>query len=167
MSGFRTPRLRDLAGTPALWQTLRILIACLLAYGLAALVGLPDRFWAMVTAIVVMQPALDATLSAGRDRILGTMLGALAGLGVIGAARHGWPLFGMFWVALVPLAILTALWPNLRLGCITLVVVVLVPSTGGLSFARPLDRVLEILLGTLVSIVVSVVIFPGRVPRGG
>ena len=139
----------------------------MLVYGLAALVGLPDRFWAMVTAIVVMQPALDATLSAGRDRILRTMLGALAGLGVIEAARHGWPLFGMFWVALLPLAILTALWPNLRLGCITLVVVVLVPSTGGLSFARPLDRVVEILLGTLVSIVVSVVIFSGRAPRRG
>ncbi len=166
MSGCGDRGCAIVAGAPAFWQTLRILSACAVAYGVAALVGLPDRFWAMVTAVVVTQPALDATLSAGRDRIVGTMLGALAGLGVIEAARHGWPLFAMFWVALVPLAILTALWPNLRLGCITLVVVVLVPSSGGLSFARPLDRVLEILLGTLVSIAVSVVIFPGRAPKG-
>ncbi len=162
----RRSRFRDLADTQAFWQTLRIMSACALAYGLAALVGLPDRFWAMVTAIVVTQPALDATLSAGRDRIVGTVLGAVAGLGVIEAGRHDWPLFGMFWVALVPLAILTALWPNLRLGCVTLVVVVLVPSIGGLSFARPLDRVLEILLGTLASIMMSVVIAPRQGREG-
>ena len=137
MSGVET-RLRDLEGTAAFWQTLRILSACGLAFGIAAAVGLPDRFWAMVTAVVVMQPALDATLSAGRDRIVGTMLGALAGFGVIEAARHGLALFAMFWVALVPLAMMTAVWPNLRLSCIALVVVVLVPSSDGLGPpARP------------------------------
>jgi uncharacterized membrane protein YgaE (UPF0421/DUF939 family) len=64
--------------------------------------------------------------------------------------------FALFWVALVPLAILTAIKPNLRLSCVTLVIVVLVPAPGN-PFARPFERVLEILAGVLASIVVSAV----------
>jgi uncharacterized membrane protein YccC len=141
-------------GAPELWHTLRLLSAIGLAYGSACLFGLPDPFWAAVTAVVVTQPALDATLTAGRDRVAGTLLGALAGLLVILGGRAGLPLMSMFWIMLVPLAVLTAIWPNLRLSCITLIVVLLVPPIGW-SFERPFDRVLEILLGTLASIVIS------------
>ncbi len=132
-----------------------------LAYAAAAWVGLPDRFWAMVTVVVVTQPALDSTLSAGRDRILGTLLGALAALGVILAARAGAPLLPMFWVALVPLAVVTAVWQTMRLSCITLIIAVLV-QPGGLSLIRPLDRVLEILLGTVAAVAVSVMKLPEK-----
>ena len=131
-----------------------------LAAAAAWAAGLPDRFWAMVTAIVVTQPELDSTLSAGRARILGTLLGALTGLLVILAVRAGAPLPVMFWSALVPLAVVTAVWPYLRLSCITLIIAVLVPSPSGLSLTRPIDRVLEILLGTVAAIVVS--LFRGR-----
>ncbi len=127
-----------------------------MAYAAAAWVGLPDRFWAMVTVVVVTQPALDFTLTAGRDRMVGTLLGAFAALGVILAARAGAPLLPMFWAALVPLAVVTAIWPTMRLSCITLIIAVLV-QPGGLSLIRPLDRVLEILLGTVTAVAVSVV----------
>jgi uncharacterized membrane protein YccC len=143
-------------GEPEFWQTLRILGACGLSYGVASLLGLPDPFWAPVTAIVVTQPGLPATLSAGRNRIIGTLLGAFVGLCVIGMARLGLPMMPMFWIALIPLAFITALRANLRLSCITLIVVLLVPPMG-LSFERPLDRVLEILIGTLASVLVSAV----------
>jgi uncharacterized membrane protein YccC len=119
--------------------------------------GLPDGFWALITAVVVTQPALDATLTAGRDRILGTTIGALAGFVLIEGARFGIAVQPMFWAAMVPLAMLTAAWPNLRLSCVTLIVVVLVPS-GGLSLARPFDRVLEILHGTVSAVVVAAVL---------
>jgi uncharacterized membrane protein YccC len=156
-------RLAAALGAPWLPQALRILAACAIAYGLAALTGLPERFWAMITAVVVTQPVLGATLAAGRDRIVGTVIGAVAGLLVIEVARLGVSSLLLFWVALVPLAILTALRPNLRLSCITLIVVVLVPSEGPAA-ARAIDRVLQILLGTLASIGVSLVRLPGARP---
>ena len=137
-----------------------------LAYAAAAWAGLPDRFWAMVTVVVVTQPALDSTLSAGRDRVLGTLLGALAALGIILAARAGAPLLPMFWVALAPLAVVTAVWPTMRLSCVTLIIAVLV-QPGGLSLIRPLDRVLEILLGTGAAVVVSLVKVPGGARKKG
>lgn len=137
-----------------LWQTVRILVACAISYGGSKLIGLQEGYWALVTAVVVTQPALGSTLSAGRDRVVGTLIGALVGLGVLASAELGISPFAMFWIALIPLSILTVVKPNLRLCCITLVIVVLVPSTGT-PFVRPLERVLEILIGTLASIVVA------------
>ena len=67
----------------------------------------------------------------------------------------------MFWAALVPLAVVTAVWPTMRLSCITLIIAVLV-QPGGLSLIRPLDRVLEILLGTVAAVTVSLVKLPEK-----
>jgi uncharacterized membrane protein YccC len=138
-----------------LWQAVRILAACAVSYGASRLIGLQEGYWALVTAVVVTQPALDSTLAAGRDRVLGTVIGALAGLAVLGGGELGFSSLVLFWIALLPLAILTAIKPNLRLCCITLVIVVLVPSTAGTRFVRPLQRVLEILIGTLASIAIT------------
>src|SRR5277367_2813508 len=122
-----------------LWQAVRILAACALAYVAARLIGLSEFYWALVTAVGVTQPALPETLAAGRDRALGTLIGALAGLAVIAAGQWGASTFALFWVALVPLAILTAMKPTLRLSCVTLVIVVLVPAPGN-PFARPFEH---------------------------
>jgi uncharacterized membrane protein YccC len=103
---------------------------------------------------VVTQPLLNDTIAASRNRVLGTLIGASAGFVVLEGARFGLPAAVLFWCALAPLAVLTAVRQNLRLSCITLVVVVLIPSAGP-PFVRPLDRVFGILLGTLASITVA------------
>ncbi len=113
-----------------------------------------EGYWALITAIVVTQPLFDDTLVASRNRVLGTLIGAAAGFVVLEAARLGLPVGALFWCALLPLAVLTAAHPNLRLSCITLIVVVLIPASGP-PFVRPLDRVFGILLGTLGSIAVA------------
>jgi uncharacterized membrane protein YccC len=142
---------------PIVWQTVRIIAACAIAEAFSALAGLKEGYWALVTAVVVTQPALDDTLTASKNRILGTLVGAAAGFVVLELAQHGLARAPLFWLALLPLAVLTAYQQSLRLSCITLIIVVLVPSSAGL-FARPLDRVFGILLGTAASILVAEVI---------
>jgi uncharacterized membrane protein YccC len=139
-----------------IWQAVRTLAACGLAFGITSLVGLKEAYWGLITATIVTQPGLPATLKAGRDRILGTILGAAAGLLVIEAVARGWPNFPLFWAALVPLAIITAKWPNLRFACATLIVLVLVPSGDGAS--RPIDRVAAIVIGAVASVVATTAI---------
>jgi uncharacterized membrane protein YccC len=138
-------------------QTARLMAACGLSSLLAYLCGLHESYWALITAVVVTQPVLDDTLVASRNRVLGTLIGAAAGCLVIEAALHGFPTSILFWCALAPLALLTAAHQNLRLSCITLMVVVLIPGSGD-PFLRPLDRVYGILLGTIASIVATAVL---------
>ncbi len=155
------PSFGELTVRAGLWQAVRIVAACGLAYVVTGLLGLPEGYWSVITAVVVTQADLSSTLKAGYDRILGTMIGAAAGAVVIGLDAAGvLSLDQLFWLALAPLALLTAMRPNLRLSCVTLVIVVLVPSAS--TWHRPIDRVLEILVGSVASIVVSAVIFPRK-----
>ncbi len=144
-----------------LWQAARLVAACALAFAGGAAIGLQERYWAIITAIVVTQPMLSDTLSSGRDRVVGTLVGAAVGFAILELAKHGLPVEPMFWTALPPLALLIAMRPYLRLSAVTLVVVLLVPGTGT-PFVRPFDRVVEILLGTLAAIIVAAVIRPNR-----
>lgn len=150
---------------PALWQAARLVGACALAFAFAAASGLPERYWALITAVVVTQPMLSDTLGAGRERVLGTLLGAAAGFLVLIAEQHGAPRLPLFWLALVALALLVAMYPYLRLSAVTLIVVVLVPGTGTI-YARPFDRVVEILIGTFAAVVAAAVIRPRLWRRG-
>jgi uncharacterized membrane protein YccC len=134
--------------------------ACAISYGVAELIGFHEGYWAPMSAAFVTQPALDATFVAARDRVFATLIGAATGLGVLLAAQSGVHSSLLFWGAMIPLSVLTALKPNLRLSVTTLIVLVLVPSSGPV-LSRPLDRIYEILLGTLVAIAATAVI-PAR-----
>ena len=149
--------------TVHLRQTLRLTGACALAFAVADRAGLPEKYWALITAIVVTQPMLSDTLTAGRDRIAGTLLGAAVGFLVLELGLLGVPMAPLFWATLVLLALLIALYPYLRLSAVTLVIVVLVPGNGA-PYERPFDRVIEILLGTLAAIVVAALLRP-RQPK--
>ena len=140
-------------------QAVRLIAACALSFGAASLFGLPERFWSLITAIVVMQPDLSHTLTAGRDRVIATLLGAVVGIGLIAVHQQGVPTLPLFGAGLVPLAFVTAVWPSMRLSCTTLVIVLLIPSQGD-PYSPSLFRVLEILIGAFACIVVSVLVFP-------
>jgi uncharacterized membrane protein YccC len=107
----------------------------------------------------VTQPEFSKTLAASGDRIVGTLIGAAFGFLVLEASVHGAPKWPLFAFELAALLLLTAIKPNLRMSGVTLIVVVLVPSTGEV-FVRPFDRVVEILIGTLASLVVSAAFNP-------
>ncbi len=151
--------------TPALWQAARLVGACAAAFAFSAASSLPERYWALITAVVVTQPMLSDTLGAGRERVLGTLIGAAAGFLVLFAEGQGAPRLPLFWLALAGLALLIAAYPYLRLSAVTLIVVVLVPGTGAI-YTKPFDRVVEILIGTLAAVVASAAIRPRLWRRG-
>ncbi len=157
------PTLRDrLAGwSPELRQSVRTLVSVLLAYLFAHALHLREPYWALVTAVIVTQARISSTIEAGRDQIVGTLIGAAAGAVAIALQLDGLPRVPVFAALMVPIAILGAFKPNLRLAGVALVVTFLFPSEGG-PFDRPVDRVLAILVGAAVSLLVSYVVFRTR-----
>ncbi len=150
--------------TPEIRQAIRILVSVFLSDVVARALHLREPYWALITAVIVTQARISSTLEAGRDQILGTLIGAVAGACAIALALIGLPTLPVFAVLLVPLALLAAFKPNLRLAGVTLVVTFLFPSQGS-AFNRPVDRVLAILVGASMSLVVSYLVFHSRARR--
>ena len=62
----------------ALRLCLRMTIAGLLAYVLAELFALPQGYWAVFSAIIVMQASVGGSVKATIDRVIGTIGGAIS-----------------------------------------------------------------------------------------
>ena len=142
----------------------RTLTACALAEAVSVALHLPQPYWAMITALAILQNSTVQTLNAGRDQTIGAVLGALTGVGAIALTLLVGHRLAIFFLALLPLALATAWRPSLRMSCITLIIVVLVPTETGI-FTRALDRVLEIVIGVGSGILVASVLFRSRAQR--
>ncbi len=144
---------------------LRIAFAGVAAFALAQILHLPQGYWAVFTAVLVTQASLGGSLKAAVDRLIGTFAGAIFGAIVVTFLPHGDALaLGIaLAVALAPLAVLSALYPALRVAPITVVILLL----GGASanegpFLAALLRTLEVGIGGLVGLLVSVFVLPAR-----
>ncbi|WP_158774366.1 FUSC family protein [Cobetia sp. L2A1] len=144
---------------------LRVSVALTLCFAIIELFNLPHSSWALVSTVMVMGnlPHVGGVLDKGWQRLVGTLLGGLWGLILILVAE---PLPGVvpFW-SIVGIALaLNATFSN-RYGyssllfCVTLLMVI---GDGNHDLGIGLWRVFNVVLGTLVSIVVSVVLLPQK-----
>lgn len=149
------------------WEHRRLMIhsaktalAAALCWWLATRFGLHDGYWGAISAIIVLQSNFGSTITASRDRLLGTLIGALFGFGFSLMGTLPWN-----YVAAVILAVtlcgLLGFKSSSRLAGVTITIVMLVG--GGTShWTVALDRVFQVFLGILVALLVSTVVFPDR-----
>jgi uncharacterized membrane protein YccC len=159
-----------LAGHPSEFRLgLRMLIAGMTAFFIAdVLLGLPQSYWSVLTAVIVMQASVGGALKASFDRIVGTFAGAVWGVFVALAVPHGgsWLLAAALTLALAPLALLVAFKPAYRVAPVTAIIVLLGATSQVAGPVMPaLHRVLEIGIGSLVGLVVALLVLPARANR--
>jgi uncharacterized membrane protein YccC len=135
-------------------------LAAALCWWLALRFGLHDGYWGAISAIIVLQSNVGATVSASRDRLLGTLMGAVLGFACTVFGVPPWNYILAIILAVVDCGLLS--WRNSsRLACVTITIVMLVPKTGP-RWSLALDRVGEVLLGIVVALLVSTLVFPDR-----
>jgi len=148
---------------------LRILIAGMAAFFVTDVVlGLPQSYWAVLTAVIVMQASLGGALKASVDRIVGTIAGALWGVIIALTIPHGgsWLLATALTLSLAPLALLVAFKPAYRIAPATAIIVLLGSSSQEAGPIMPaLHRVMEIGIGSLVGLAVALLVLPARAHR--
>lgn len=143
----------------------RVTIAGAIAFALAQLLVLPQGYWAVITAVIVMQASVGGSLKAAIDRFLGTFAGAIYGAVVSAFVPHAssWQLGTAIVIALAPLALLASIKTSFRVAPITALIVLLPTSAHTLGpVVSAIDRVLEITLGNLVGVAVALLILPSR-----
>lgn len=135
-------------------QGLRTAVAAALAYWLTEWLRMPGGYWAAISAIVVMQSEVGATLTASFDRFAGTAMGAVVGW-LTTLVWHD-SIFMFAVGVLIVMVLCSALnYKNAgRLGGVTVAIIVLAPHAGPVWHVA-IERFLEVSFGIVVSLVVA------------
>jgi uncharacterized membrane protein YccC len=144
---------------------LGLVLRMMISTALATALHQTQAYWAVLTAIIVTESSVGGSLKTAIDRPVGSICGALIGaLAAVLLPAHTPIILGLVLVgAITPLVLLTAYAPHYRIAPVTAVIVLLSSSSatlGPLGYA--LNRVMEITLGSVVGVAVSVLIAPAR-----
>ncbi len=153
----------------SLRHAIKTAIACIAADVVILLLRLPEGYWAVISAGIIMQSSIEtgsfeATLMLGYERILGTVLGAA--LGIIGLLMSFKSIAISLPVIFVVMAVatyLTARFKQLKMMGITAIIIIMIgvqPGQHGLMLG--LIRCMEIILGCVIAVVVTITIWPHR-----
>ncbi|MGO2132464.1 MAG: FUSC family protein [Halomonas sp.] len=150
---------------PQAFYVLRVALALCLTYSITRWLSIPNSSWALVSTVMVMGnlPHIGGVLDKGRQRLMGTIAGALCGLTMI--------ILPLDVPELLPLSAfigtLLALWfsYNRRYGYGALMFVIsllLVIGDGNQELSVALWRSANVLLGTSVGIMATVLVMPQK-----
>jgi uncharacterized membrane protein YccC len=143
----------------------RIIIAALATLALAKLLNLPMILWAVLTAVLLTQMSVGRSVKATMDYSLGTLGGTIYAGAVTTLIPHpdDLSLALVLAIAITPLALVAAISARFSVAPTTAAIVVLAPTlTHTTPLASAIERVLEVGLGALVALVVSLLVFPAR-----
>jgi uncharacterized membrane protein YccC len=149
------------------WERQRLLIhavktaaAATLCWWLATRFGLHEGYWGAISAIIVLQSNFGATVTASRDRLLGTVIGAVIGFSFSLFGSLPWNYFFALIVAVTILGLL-GFRSSSRLAGVTITIVMLVQNSAS-HWTVALDRVGQVVLGIVVALGVTTLVFPDR-----
>jgi uncharacterized membrane protein YccC len=157
----RLPRGRD----AELRLCLRMTTAAVLSLAVAHLLNLPIALWTVLTAVILTQMSVGRSLKATTDYLMGTLGGAIYA-GAVGALvphHNEMELLAALALAVAPTALVVAINPRYSAATFTAVMVFFGPTithTGPIASA--VERVIEVAVGGIVGLFVSLVVFPAR-----
>ncbi|HET6418728.1 MAG TPA: FUSC family protein [Geobacteraceae bacterium] len=142
-------------------QAVKTGIAGVVSLCLAELFSLREGYWAVISAVIVMQSSIGAAISAAWSRMAGTAIGAF--MGAIFAALWGVNAlsFGFAVTITVLVCAFLGLLDSYRLASATVAIVMLF-AHADVTWIVALHRFLEVSLGVVVALLVTVFIWPSR-----
>ncbi len=149
------------------WERRRLLIhaaktalAAAVCWWLALWFGWRDGYWGSISAIIVLQSNVGATVTASRDRLIGTLIGAALGFSFSLFGAVPWNFILAVMTAIIVCGLL-GLRNSSRLAGVTIAIIMLVHKDGP-RWELAADRVGEVILGIVVALVVTTLVFPDR-----
>ncbi len=135
--------------------------AAALAYYTAHFLGLPESYWAAISATIVMYSDLSSTMKASGFRLIGTAIGVSVG-GAFAAlfGERLWA-FGLAVFITVLVCGLLGFAEAARLAGVA-VAIVMLASRPGHPWTVALHRFLEVSFGIVIAVLVSAVHSPWR-----
>ncbi len=145
----------------------RVAVAVGAAFAIGAIFRPPQAYWIVFTAIIVVQTSVGGTITASFERLLGTIVGGLIGVGATYLRAKTTLEEGLVISAAAAIAAFAAaVRPSLRVAPITAAIVLL---GGAATHMGPITaavwRVVEIAIGGVVGVATTLIVFPARARR--
>ena len=138
-------------------------LAAVLAYYITTILTLDFGYWAVISAVIVMQVYVADSVEMCFYRFSGTIIGAAVGVGVLLVMPKTSIFIGVALFATVgACSFLTRYHTRYRMAGITVVIVIMTGLSVQDVFTFGLYRVVEICIGILCAFVVSVLVLPKR-----
>lgn len=140
-------------------QAVQTASAGVLAMYFSRYLGLPEGYWAAITAVIVLQASLGAALKESWVRIAATAIGAAVAIPVVTYFGRSLPIFGAALFATVLVCSTLRLRAGLRVAATTVAIIMLIPRPGT-PWEPGIHRFLEVSFGVVVALVVSKFVWP-------
>jgi uncharacterized membrane protein YccC len=144
---------------------LRVTVAAVAAFASSNLLDVPLPLWTVLTAVILTQVTFGRSVKATIDYLLGTIGGAIyaGAIAVLVPHPNDFALAGALALSVAPLALLGSIYPNFAAATFTGVLVLLIPRIAHVDpIHSALYRVLEVGVGGLTALAVSLLVFPAR-----
>jgi uncharacterized membrane protein YccC len=135
-------------------------LAAALCWWLALRFGWTDGYWGSISAIIVLQSNVGATVTASRERLLGTLIGAVLGFSFSLVGVLPWNFIAAVLTAIIVCGLL-GFRNSSRLAGVTIAIIMLVHKDGP-RWELAATRVGEVIIGIVVALVVTTLVFPDR-----
>lgn len=121
----------------------------------------PYPFYACIAAVICMQRSVEHSFRVGRDRMIGTVLGGLVGLGIYLIMGPSWYATGLGIVIVIALCNRFGKQASVSIACIVLIAILTnLKEVTAVAYAA--NRVLDTLIGIVVALLVNRMI-PGKI----
>lgn len=144
---------------------LRVGLSATLAFLAGTLLHVHETFWPVLSAVIVARGGAQGTGGSAKDRLIGSLAGAAAGVVTSMLLRFGLPQWALLFLVMTPMGFLSADKPAFRAAPVAAMIVLSAASSGKSDYwgaGVALLRVLDVGLGTLVAIFVSHMLLPSN-----
>ena len=125
------------------------------------LIGFGNPFYACIASVVCMQPTVDATVKAGKSRLIGTCIAAVIGLAVfyLGESFSNPKIYIILIpigaVILIHTCVLLKVTSSASIACVIFISILTSHRVAGDNYIYPFTRLAETFIGVVVATLVN------------
>lgn len=141
-------------------HSLRVAIVMLIGFVVAKMLNLPHSYWILLTILVISKPGFSLTKQRNYERLIGTVIGAFIGMGILVYVQDKNTLFVILLICMIGCYSFQRKNYVVSVLFMTPYILVLFDflGMGGLSVAR--ERIYDTLIGSGIALLASYSLFP-------
>lgn len=147
----------------ALRLGLQSAIAATLCFLVLQLQGSEEKFVGVLSAVLIVQPSIGSTVTAGWERLLSTLVGSAIGLFCLFLLPNAYSVIVALAVVMFVMNFIAGFRPGWRYGVVAAVALALADTSGNFDVAKA--RAIAIGIGITAGVIVSLVVWPESAAR--